>query len=149
MFGPLLDASDLSITLFARELAEDSSINLFSVSDGDRPAVKYRCVVYHDGHDSGTGSWKCDRDGDDGCRHVTRARHYLQQLVQQDPSARDPLAETQNISGMFLNYIFGLPDIGWSTRRSTCISWRTIGEELCCLGISHAHPTAYLGIAPG
>ena len=77
---------------------------MFSVGDRERRAIKYRCVVYHSGHDSGAGSWLCNKDGDDGCSHVTKARHYLQQLVQRDPSARDPVANSQTADGA----LFGL-----------------------------------------
>lgn len=90
-------SADLDIVLFARELAGDSSTNLFSVSNGDQQAVKYRCIVSHHGQDSGAGMWRCDRDGDDGCSHVTKARHYLQKLIQRDPSARDPSADLQTM----------------------------------------------------
>ena len=95
------DGIDKDIVLFARELEDESTINLFSVITSGQRAVKYRCVVYHIGDDSGAGSWRCNKDGDNGCSHVTNAQHYLQQLVQRDPSARDPLADAENVPGMW------------------------------------------------
>lgn len=103
----LANAVDQDIVLFARELDGNSTTNLFSVSTCGRESVKYRCVVYYIGPDNGTGSWRCDKDGDNGCRHVTKARHHLQQLVQRDPSARDPSAGAENDSGA-LRYYNGL-----------------------------------------
>ena len=75
--------------------------------------VKNRCVVYHHGLDSGAGSWRCDKDGD-GCSHVTKARHYLQQLVQRDPKARDPFTDSQNASGKLVchGFLFSMLIVG-------------------------------------
>jgi len=119
--------SRLDIVLFARELAEDSSTNLFSVSNGDQQAVKYRCVVYHHGQDSGAGMWRCDRDGDDGCSHVTKARHYLQKLVRQDPSARDPSADSQTAPGMFFCQAKFVSHAKVRCTRQLFAGWWTVG----------------------
>ena len=118
------DGADQDILLFARELEGESIVNLFSVVTGSRQAVKYRCMVYHVGQDSGTGSWRCDKDGDNGCGHVTKARHHLQQLVQRDPNARDPLVESENVSGMLSIHEASLPNPSCAFRHS-CYGYTT------------------------
>ncbi|KII92991.1 hypothetical protein PLICRDRAFT_100164, partial [Plicaturopsis crispa FD-325 SS-3] len=48
--------------------------------------------VTHTGDDSGGGEWHCMTDRGTRCAHLTIARHYLQKLVQMDPTARDDSA---------------------------------------------------------
>ena len=58
-------------------------------------------------------SWQCDKDGD-GCSHVTKACHYLQQLVQWDPKAQDPFTDSQNASGELVchGFLFSMLIVG-------------------------------------
>lgn len=82
------------VTLFAREVKEDATMNLFSVAPCGQQGIKYRSVVYHTVVDNDKGCWNCDRDGKNGCIHITRARDHLQQLIQQDLSSSDSLTDT-------------------------------------------------------
>lgn len=78
------------VSLVSRSIGENGNHHIFSVSTpGQTDAVRFRTVVQHRGLDDGTGSWTCAKDGITRCAHTTQARHALQKLIQQDPTARD------------------------------------------------------------
>ncbi|KAH9480806.1 hypothetical protein JR316_0007406 [Psilocybe cubensis] len=86
--------------LFSRgeSIIDGHFYNIFSTPSGTRyPTIKNRAIVEHLGEDSGTGTWKCNRDlGAVLCTHIALARHALQQYLQGDCEARDESINSSN-----------------------------------------------------
>ncbi|KAG6805930.1 hypothetical protein H0H92_013366, partial [Tricholoma furcatifolium] len=76
-----------AVRLVFRDTSEGR--HLFSVETAGKHGIKPRAIVQHEGHIDGGGTWKCSKDGGQGCPHVHAARDYLQQLIYMNPAARD------------------------------------------------------------
>jgi hypothetical protein len=88
--GVLISRPDDTVVLFSRQAsgAEDSEFaNQFSVSTPGHKQISGRSIVTHCGGDSGSGIWKCSKDGVDGCIHIRKARDHLRKLITSDPLA--------------------------------------------------------------
>ncbi|KAF8057790.1 hypothetical protein FPV67DRAFT_1429432 [Lyophyllum atratum] len=73
--------SEASAILFLRQPGGGEKFtNYFSVSSRSGTA-KSRAVVMHDGDDRGGGSWKCTKDVQDNCIHITDARRVLLRVL--------------------------------------------------------------------
>jgi hypothetical protein len=84
--SPLVDSH-----LFSRQAhdADNAFTNIFSVPSPNQRSLRSRVFVTHIGQDSGSGVWRCSKDPTSNCSHITTARHFLQKLIQADPTARD------------------------------------------------------------
>ncbi|KAG6810147.1 hypothetical protein H0H92_013087 [Tricholoma furcatifolium] len=87
------------VRLVFRDISEGR--HLFSVETPGKPGIKPRAIVQHEGNIDGAGIWRCAKDGGQGCPHVQKARDYLQQLIYQDPTARDKTQLSQALDGDF------------------------------------------------
>ncbi|KAG6807586.1 hypothetical protein H0H92_007030 [Tricholoma furcatifolium] len=75
------------VRLVFRDLSEGQ--HLFSVETPGKLGIKPRALVQHEGTVDGGGTWRCSKDGGQGCGHIHKARDYLQQLIYMNPAARD------------------------------------------------------------
>ncbi|KAG6806741.1 hypothetical protein H0H92_010173, partial [Tricholoma furcatifolium] len=75
------------VRLVFRDLSDGQ--HLFSVETPGKLGIKPRALVQHEGTVDGGGTWRCSKDGGQGCGHIHKARDYLQQLIYMDPGARD------------------------------------------------------------
>ena len=84
--SPLVDSH-----LFSRQPhdADNTFTNIFSIPSPNQRSLRSRVFVTHIGQDSGSGVWRCSKDPTSNCPHITTARHFLQKLIQADPTARD------------------------------------------------------------
>jgi len=68
--------------------------NIFSIPAPRLPTIKNRAIVRFTGNDQGIGMWECSKDPKaSSCSHISSAKHSLQQHIQADIHARDPLAQ--------------------------------------------------------
>lgn len=79
------------VYLFSREPHDIpyAFTNIFSVPSQNQRSLRSRAFVTHNGQDSGSGVWSCSKDPTSNCSHITTARHFLQKLIQVDPTAQD------------------------------------------------------------
>ncbi|KAG6807252.1 hypothetical protein H0H92_008238, partial [Tricholoma furcatifolium] len=75
------------VRLVFRDLSEGQ--HLFSVEMPEKLGIKPRALVQHEGTVDGGGTWRCSKDGGQGCGHIHKAQDYLQQLIYMDPAACD------------------------------------------------------------
>ncbi|PPQ87257.1 hypothetical protein CVT26_015205, partial [Gymnopilus dilepis] len=98
------------------DVKDDQYHNLFSVPSQTRFSnMKNRAIVEHRGDDSGTGTWKCNKDsGAILCPHIVAARHSLQKYIRSDWEALDETLGDNAMDGITFGGLASSSDDGIS-----------------------------------